>query len=96
MKIVNRVFGTPFKFTYTDHRGAIVEIKVRAKNQQLAREKVEKKIYFSLSNSPEKGIGPLSKASQKRPDNYYDLPSDQQWAIDKKLGILDWNGLAEN
>lgn len=28
----------------------------------------------------------------KRPVNYYDLGLDLQWEIDKKLGILDWEG----
>lgn len=27
-----------------------------------------------------------------RPADYEQLPQDEQWAIDKKLGILDWNG----
>lgn len=27
-----------------------------------------------------------------RPANYEDLPQDEQWAIDRKLRILDWDG----
>ena len=27
-----------------------------------------------------------------RPANYADLPASEQWAIDKSLGILDWDG----
>ena len=27
-----------------------------------------------------------------RPHNFFKLSSREQWAIDKKLGILDWNG----
>lgn len=28
----------------------------------------------------------------QRPRNYQNLPPEQQWAIDKQLGILDWAG----
>ncbi len=28
----------------------------------------------------------------ERPRNYFDLPNAEQWAIDKRLGILDWEG----
>lgn len=27
-----------------------------------------------------------------RPDNYFKLPPQEQWDIDKRLGILDWDG----
>jgi hypothetical protein len=27
-----------------------------------------------------------------RPDRYWDLSSEEQWSIDKELGILDWDG----
>ena len=28
----------------------------------------------------------------KRPENYNQLPAREQWDIDKKLGLLDWEG----
>ncbi len=28
----------------------------------------------------------------KRPRNYFKLSFSTQWAIDKRLGILDWDG----
>jgi hypothetical protein len=28
----------------------------------------------------------------QRPHNYHELSSEQQWAIDKALGLLDWTG----
>lgn len=31
-------------------------------------------------------------AALQRPLDYHELPSEQQWAIDKQLGILDWAG----
>jgi hypothetical protein len=30
--------------------------------------------------------------SKKRPKNYAKLTPEQQWEIDKKLGMLDWDG----
>jgi len=34
----------------------------------------------------------MFEASFKRPENYFSLSSQEQWDIDKKLGILDWEG----
>lgn len=31
----------------------------------------------------------------QRPANYAQLPGEVQWAIDKKLGILDWDGTGD-
>ena len=31
--------------------------------------------------------------SFKRPSNFFKLSAEEQWAIDKRLGILDWDGL---
>lgn len=28
----------------------------------------------------------------QRPRNFHELPPEQQWAIDKQLGLLDWAG----
>jgi hypothetical protein len=28
----------------------------------------------------------------ERTKNYFELPGAEQWAIDKRLGILDWEG----
>jgi hypothetical protein len=28
----------------------------------------------------------------QRPRNYHELTAEEQWAIDKQLGILDWEG----
>lgn len=30
--------------------------------------------------------------AEKRPDNYKELSPEEQWEIDKELGILDWDG----
>lgn len=34
----------------------------------------------------------MFRAALRRPKNYFDLSAEQQWAIDKELGILDWEG----
>jgi hypothetical protein len=34
----------------------------------------------------------MFEKSFERPKNYFYLHSDQQWSIDARLGILDWEG----
>lgn len=34
----------------------------------------------------------MLQAALTRPRNYFKLRGQDQWAIDKKLGILDWEG----
>lgn len=34
----------------------------------------------------------MFERSFQRPTNYFELCDDQQWAIDNRLGILDWEG----
>lgn len=34
----------------------------------------------------------MFEKSFQRPKNYFRLSSQEQWAIDAKLGILDWEG----
>lgn len=34
----------------------------------------------------------MFEQSFKRPKNYFKLSGEEQWAIDKNLGILDWGG----
>lgn len=34
----------------------------------------------------------MFEASFQRPKNYFSLPEEKQWEIDKELGILDWTG----
>lgn len=36
----------------------------------------------------------MAMAAIQRPKNYSSLPPDTQWAIDKSLGILDWDGIS--
>jgi len=34
----------------------------------------------------------MFEKSFERPKNFFNLSAQTQWAIDKNLGILDWNG----
>ncbi len=34
----------------------------------------------------------MFERSFDRPRNYFALSPEEQWAIDKRLGILDWEG----
>ena len=34
----------------------------------------------------------MFEKSFQRPKNYFQLSEDEQWEIDEKLGILDWEG----
>ena len=34
----------------------------------------------------------MFEKSFQRPKNYFKLDAKEQWAIDKSLGILDWEG----
>lgn len=37
-------------------------------------------------------LGPCAQAATQRPSNYVELDPREQWAVDKRLGILDWEG----
>lgn len=39
-----------------------------------------------------KPTGPMAKQAEQRPNNYNELSAAEQWATDKRLGILDWDG----
>ena len=34
----------------------------------------------------------LFEQAMKRPKNFHNLPEEDHWAIDRQLGILDWDG----
>ncbi len=37
-------------------------------------------------------LGPHAEAATRRPASYCELSTQSQWDIDKRLGILDWDG----
>lgn len=45
---------------------------------------------------PDGSQGPLTRQAAKRPANFNTLSPEEQWQIDKELGILDWDGDPES
>ncbi len=41
---------------------------------------------------PDHELGPMATAALRRPANHNQLSGEDQWEIDKALGILDWDG----
>ena len=39
--------------------------------------------------------GPMAMVAARRPENFASLSEEERWAIDKHLGILDWDGSPE-
>ena len=37
-------------------------------------------------------LGEMCRAAQKRPRNFLRFSEQEQWEIDKNLGVLDWDG----
>lgn len=37
-------------------------------------------------------LSPMARKALQRPKDYQDMHADDQWAIDGRLGILDWDG----
>jgi len=54
----------------------------------------QRKSYRSNSweKIPDTPLSYEAEQAQKRPSNFNQLSGEEQWAIDKRLGILDWDG----
>jgi hypothetical protein len=37
-------------------------------------------------------LGPQAEAATHRPKDYCEMSPQAQWDVDKRLGILDWDG----
>jgi hypothetical protein len=37
-------------------------------------------------------LSPMARRSLQRPKNFFELSPVEQWAVDERLGILDWDG----
>lgn len=55
-------------------------------------EQAKKKKYDYIKDIGNASLGRQALKAQERPFNYADAGSESQWAMDKKLGILDWDG----
>lgn len=66
--------------------------KVVAQYQQAAQERDE--AYIRLKQQVEQPMtqGQMYEQALKRPKGFDDFDAEQKWAIDKSLGILDWDG----
>jgi hypothetical protein len=51
------------------------------------------KIRELVESSNRRQLGAtMAERAKHRPSNYADLSPAEQWAVDKDLGILDWDG----
>jgi len=46
----------------------------------------------SKKQEQEKPLSEGTRRARRRPSNYHELSAREQWEIDKRLGILDWDG----
>jgi hypothetical protein len=74
----------------------VAEVERRAEARMLKTNKLEGMHYASmmeLLGEWEAAINasPAERAKQ-RPSDYATLPDSEQWIIDEKLGLLDWDG----
>lgn len=60
------------------------------KNKHPANTTIDRTPPSSATNSGTFSKGAL--AAQGRPENYSQATPEMQWEVDKKLGILDWDG----
>lgn len=59
----------------------------------LARGHVQKTTKgYVATDAGRAALSGLARTACQRPTNYADLSGEEQWAIDKRLGILDWDG----
>lgn len=47
---------------------------------------------YQATDQGRASLSPNARQACNRPLNYADLSPADQWAIDKRLGILDWDG----
>lgn len=54
---------------------------------------VERKgVGYVATNAGHGLLSPKARKALTRPQNFDDLPPAEQWAIDDRLGLLDWDG----
>ena len=94
--------GTPTKVLSASGRKILFLLASHGSGSKQERVHVDMLISFGylqekdgrLRITPE-GLNQLTYGAQvalRRPDNYLELSSEEQWRIDKGLGILDWDG----
>jgi hypothetical protein len=64
---------------------------------KMVKEEGEARAYLVSDDAPPvrmkwDKISPMKEAAKGRPKNYAKLSPREQWEIDDRLGILDWDG----
>jgi hypothetical protein len=77
--------------------GAWLQITVSGEHAGEIGRKEALALAHAILNAPQlsPGKGPLATAAEGRPENWRTLSAEEQWDIDKRLGILDWDGRPE-
>lgn len=81
---------------HTHHHGTVIYSSDKGSTWQIVgvdsgKWKIREWLFAFIEVGPARSISELER-SKGRSENYYDLSSEQQWAEDKQLGILDWDG----
>jgi hypothetical protein len=53
---------------------------------------VPKGVGYEATDVGRKLLSAKAQTALTRPQNFDDLPPAEQWAIDDRLGLLDWDG----
>lgn len=49
-------------------------------------------VLVEQAKAASRSLGPQATKACERPSNYCELPEEEKWAVDRRLGILDWKG----
>lgn len=64
----------------------------KAWGQAKASPEYDKEIWKKLEQQIWAAPSDMAQKAKRRPPNYAKLSAREQWDIDKRLGILDWDG----
>ena len=53
------------------------------------------RVLISTESLEKSTLGPQATLALCRPSNYHELSAQEQWDVDRNLGILDWDGRSE-
>lgn len=64
----------------------------RSSEKMVFQQKVEELLDIDEDLPQDTQAGPMAQAAARRPVNFDELTPQEKWDIDKRLGILDWDG----
>ena len=77
-------------------RAAIARLTERIKefkSAETARHATQQReLTMANMNLAEKSLGLMASRARQRPADFEQLSAEDRWKVDKKLGILDWDG----